>query len=144
MRSDHIQRPFTRKPVQVLRTSADGIHAGSPQFSNQAIAAYQRTQREHAGGSRSGGGNPPPRQELFRLLNMGPDGTASIISMRQDLRGMLADHPNSDPSPGDVVHLLQSWFNRGFCDRAPSAGRHRADSEKHIAYESVARNPGMG
>src|SRR5689334_3859419 len=34
-----------------------------------------------------------PRQELFRLLNMGPDGTASIISMRQDLRTMLLDRP---------------------------------------------------
>src|SRR5262245_42476531 len=27
-----------------------------------------------------------PRQDLFNLLNMGPDATAAIVSMRQDLR----------------------------------------------------------
>jgi malonyl-CoA decarboxylase len=56
----------------------------------------------------------PPRQDLFRLLNMGPDGTASIIAMRQDLRAMLKQHPHLKPVDNDIVHLLQSWFNRGF------------------------------
>src|SRR5260370_33826037 len=51
---------------------------------NQAIAAYQHepnadTVRALEAAAES------PRQELFRLLNMGPDGTASIGTERQGL-----------------------------------------------------------
>jgi malonyl-CoA decarboxylase len=104
---------------------------------NQAIAAYQREPNadtiralEFAAES--------PRQELFRMLNMGPDGTPSIVSMRQDLRGMLADHPHLKAVDGDILHLLQSWFNRGFLHLERISWKTPAFIlEKLITYESV-------
>src|SRR5205085_5600688 len=79
-----------------------------------------------------------PRQDLFRLFNMGPDGTASIVSMRQDLRGMLAEHPHLRTVDRDVLHLLQSWFNRGFLQLERISWKTPAFIlEKLIHYESV-------
>src|SRR5215472_8748502 len=79
----------------------------------EAIAAYQQKSNANTVvGLHSAAESP--RQELFRLLNMGPDGTASIVSMREDLRGLLAGRPHLTPVDGDLMHLLQSWFNRGF------------------------------
>jgi malonyl-CoA decarboxylase len=104
---------------------------------NEAIAAYERepnadTIRALAVAAES------PRQELFRMLNMGPDGTPSIVSMRQDLRGLLTAHPHLKPVDGDVLHLLQSWFNRGFLQLERISWKTPAFIlEKLITYESV-------
>src|SRR5262245_7456972 len=79
-----------------------------------------------------------PRQELFRLLNMGPDGTASIIALRQDLREVLPDRPNLKPVDSDLLHLFQSWFNRGFLRLERIDWTTPAIIlEKLIQYESV-------
>jgi malonyl-CoA decarboxylase len=79
-----------------------------------------------------------PRQELFRLLNMGPDGTQSIIAMRQDLRHLLVEHPHLKPVDRDVLHLLQSWFNRGFLNlKRISWNTPAIILEKLIEYEAV-------
>jgi malonyl-CoA decarboxylase len=111
--------------------------APEPERLNRAIADYQREPNAdtlHALQTAS----ESPRQELFRLLNMGPDGTASIISMREDLRGMLADHPDLKAVDRDVLHLLQSWFNRGFLRlRRISWKTPAIVLEKLIEYESV-------
>ena len=56
----------------------------------------------------------PPRQELFRRINMAPNGTATIVSMREDLLTLLVDDPSLKAVDVDLVHLLTSWFNRGF------------------------------
>jgi malonyl-CoA decarboxylase len=104
---------------------------------NQAIAAYQvdpnaNTLADLAAAAES------PRQELFRLLNMGPDGTASIVSIRQELRERLAQHPHLRPVDADLVHLLQSWFNRGFLRIERISWKTPAlILEKLIQYESV-------
>lgn len=104
---------------------------------NQAIAAYQRepnadTVRAVELAAES------PRQELFRMLNIGPDGTPSIVSMRQDLRGLLPDHPHLNAVDGDILHLLQSWFNRGFLRLERISWKTPAFIlEKLITYESV-------
>jgi malonyl-CoA decarboxylase len=72
------------------------------------------------------------------MLNMGPDGTASIVSMRQDLRSMLEDYPHLKPVDADVVHLLQSWFSRGFLRIERISWKTPAlILEKLIQYESV-------
>lgn len=101
----------------------------------------------------------PPRQELLRLLNTAPDGTGGLLAMREALlaelsrrrgRGPAAAEeaegqgPGAPASPGlevvdgDFVHLLRSWFNRGFLEL------HRIDwrtpalvLEKIIEYEAV-------
>ena len=36
----------------------------------------------------------PPRQELFRRLNMAPDGTGALVRMRRDLLHELPEHPS--------------------------------------------------
>ena len=104
---------------------------------NQAIAAYQREPNPDTLAALQAAAESP-RQELFRLMNMGPDGTASIVSMRRDLLGMLADHPHLRPVDGDVVHLLRSWFNRGFLRIERISWKTPAFIlEKLIEYESV-------
>src|SRR6266850_1471882 len=104
---------------------------------DQAIAAYQRQPDANTIASLQAAAESP-RQELFRLLNMGPDGTSSIVSMRQDLRGMLTDYPHLSPVDADVVHLLRSWFNRGFLRIERISWKTPAlILEKLIEYESV-------
>ena len=56
----------------------------------------------------------PPRQELFRRINMAPNGTAAVVAMREDLLTLLPDDPSLKAVDVDLVHLLTSWFNRGF------------------------------
>ncbi|MCP5300537.1 MAG: malonyl-CoA decarboxylase family protein [Chromatiaceae bacterium] len=56
----------------------------------------------------------PPRQELFRRLNMAPQGTANLVDMRARLLAHLKDHPRLSAVDADFRHLLASWFNRGF------------------------------
>src|SRR3954463_15519195 len=56
----------------------------------------------------------PRRQELIRRLNRAPGGTAELVAMRTDLLDMLKGHPELAALDRDVVHLLGSWFNRGF------------------------------
>src|SRR5438876_9418271 len=69
---------------------------------------------------------------------MGPEGTASIVSMRADLRNFLAEHPELAPVNGDMIHLLQSWFNPGFLRIERISWKTPAFIlEKLITYESV-------
>ena len=80
----------------------------------------------------------PRRQELLRLMNTAPDGTRDILAMRVALLDALARRPELKLVDDDFVHMLRSWFNRGFLDL------HRIDwrtpalvLEKIIAYEAV-------
>jgi len=56
----------------------------------------------------------PPRQELFRRLNMAPGGTRMLVNMRRDLLAETREHPQWTAIESDLAHLLASWFNRGF------------------------------
>ena len=56
----------------------------------------------------------PPRQELFRRINMAPNGTRMLVSLRDDLLRRVAASPELKPVDDDLSHLLLSWFNRGF------------------------------
>jgi malonyl-CoA decarboxylase len=56
----------------------------------------------------------PPRQELFRRINLAPGGTGFLIEMRKDLLQMLPSRPELKSIDADMRHLLASWFNRGF------------------------------
>jgi malonyl-CoA decarboxylase len=104
---------------------------------NEAIAAYQQDANPNSVVALQSAAESP-RQEVFRLLNMGPDGTASIVSMREDLRAFLFDHPYLAPVDADMKHLLQSWFNRGFLRVERISWKTPAIVlEKLIAYETV-------
>jgi len=56
----------------------------------------------------------PRRQELLRRLNMVPGGTKAIIKLRERLLSLLAKDSAFLPVDADFLHLLSSWFNRGF------------------------------
>ena len=80
----------------------------------------------------------PPRQELFRRLNLTPGGTAALVAMRAD----LLKHGRQDPAlasvDDDLVHLLYSWFNRGFLVLRPITWSTPADIlDRIIRYEAV-------
>src|SRR6202007_384375 len=54
------------------------------------------------------------RQELVRRLNRAPGGTSELVAMRADLLHLMNGHKDLAALDRDVVHLLSSWFNRGF------------------------------
>ena len=56
----------------------------------------------------------PRRQELIRRLNRAPGGTPELVAMRTDLLDLLKANPELAALDRDIVHLLSSWFNRGF------------------------------
>lgn len=56
----------------------------------------------------------PRRQELIRRLNRAPGGTGELVAMRADLLSLLNGHNDLAALDRDIVHLLGSWFNRGF------------------------------
>jgi len=56
----------------------------------------------------------PPRQELFRRLNMAPGSTRMLVNMRRDVLDETRAHPQWTAIAADLEHLLASWFNRGF------------------------------
>jgi malonyl-CoA decarboxylase len=56
----------------------------------------------------------PRRQELFRRLNRAPGATGELVRMRADLLGLVKGNGDLDALDRDIVHLLSSWFNRGF------------------------------
>lgn len=56
----------------------------------------------------------PPRQELFRRLNLAPGGTQALVLMRKGILAHLRDEPSLQVVDSDMAHLFGSWFNRGF------------------------------
>jgi len=56
----------------------------------------------------------PPRQELFRRLNMAANGTRVLLELRRRLLAELPQNPQWEPIEADLAHLFRSWFNRGF------------------------------
>ncbi|MDN3518640.1 malonyl-CoA decarboxylase [Aquisalimonas lutea] len=80
----------------------------------------------------------PGRQELFRRLNLASGGTYDLVRMRQDLLGMLRDHPEFPAVDADFEHLFSSWFSRGFLVlRRIDWHTPAAILEKIIDYEAV-------
>ncbi len=56
----------------------------------------------------------PRRQELIRRLNFAPGGTHELVRMREDILRALPAHEELQAVDSDFMHLLSSWFNRGF------------------------------
>jgi malonyl-CoA decarboxylase len=79
----------------------------------------------------------PPRQELFRRLNLAPGGTAALVAMREDLI-KHGKEPDLRKVDDDFAHLFGSWFNRGFLLLRPIDWSTPADIlERIIRYEAV-------
>jgi len=80
----------------------------------------------------------PRRQELIRRLNRTPGGTGELVAMRGDLLTAMKSHKDLAALDRDVVHLLASWFNRGFLVLRRIDWSTPANIlEKIIRYEAV-------
>jgi malonyl-CoA decarboxylase len=80
----------------------------------------------------------PRRQELLRRLNRAPGGTQTLVRMRADLLALIRDHGDLAAVDRDFMHLLASWFNRGFLVlRRIDWSMPAIVLEKIIRYEAV-------
>jgi malonyl-CoA decarboxylase len=87
----------------------------------------------------------PPRQELFRRLNLAPEGTRTLVDMRRHLLQHSGVHPQWLAIESDLMHLLRSWFNRGFLQlRRIDWTTPAIILEKLIEYEAVHQIHGWG
>lgn len=104
---------------------------------NVAIQAYQKSPNPMLA-QRVGVCAEAFRQRLVRGINMAPGGTRAVINMREDLLARLRDHPALRPVDADFMHLLSSWFNRGFLKLRRIDWNTPANIlEKLITYEAV-------
>jgi malonyl-CoA decarboxylase len=80
----------------------------------------------------------PPRQELFRRLNLAPNGTRILVEMRSQVLREMDRNSRLKPISADLAHLFTSWFNRGFLVLRRIDWRTSAVIlEKLIHYEAV-------
>ncbi len=80
----------------------------------------------------------PPRQELLRRLNRAPDGTQTIVRMRERLLEHARTKSGLWAVDADMQHLLGSWFNPGFLELHEITWSSPAQLlEKIIHHESV-------
>ncbi len=108
-----------------------------PALVNEAIATYQ-DEPGRANLYLLHRASEPPRQELFRRMNMAPGGTRAVVLLRAQLLELLAENPELREVDLDLCHLMSSWFNRGFLQLQRIDWRTPANLlEKLIAYEAV-------
>lgn len=80
----------------------------------------------------------PPRQELFRRLNLARDGTRVLVAMRSHVLEEAGHAPELKAIAADLAHLFASWFNRGFLVLRRIDWRTSAVIlEKLIQYQAV-------
>ena len=78
------------------------------------------------------------RRELFRRMNMAPNGTAIIVALREDLLGILKNNKELSALDNDLRHLFRAWFNPGFLKLTKITWNTKAAVlEKIIKYERV-------
>ncbi|HMM91109.1 malonyl-CoA decarboxylase [Bradyrhizobium sp.] len=80
---------------------------------SQAIESW-RNQPNDSDASDLHFASEPRRQELIRRLNRAPGGTSDLVAMRTDLLALMKANKDLGAFDRDMVHLLSSWFNRGF------------------------------
>ncbi|MBT4089635.1 MAG: malonyl-CoA decarboxylase [Deltaproteobacteria bacterium] len=79
-----------------------------------------------------------PRLELLRLLNIAPGGTSALVEMREILLQEIKKNKVFGPLENDLIHLLTSWFNRGFLQfERIDWNTPAVILEKLIAHEAV-------
>ena len=128
-----LDRPGREGYFEFLRSEL----GADPDALDAAIERYRATPDPDAAAALAAAAEPR-RQELLRLMNTAPEGTRDILAMRAALLDARAGNPGLGPVDEDFVHILRSWFNRGFLEL------HRIDwrtpalvLEKIIEYEAV-------
>ena len=78
------------------------------------------------------------RRELFRRMNMSPNGISTIVSLREDLLKILNDNKELQSLDEDLRELFKSWFNPGFLKLEKITWDTKAAVlEKIMKYERV-------
>jgi len=78
------------------------------------------------------------RRELFRRMNIAPNGTSIIVKLREDLLKFLKDNKELTQLDDDIRHLFKAWFNPGFLKLEKITWETKAlILEKIIKYERV-------
>ncbi len=78
------------------------------------------------------------RRELFKRMNMAPNGISTIVSLREDLLKVLSEYKDLKPLDDDLRELFKSWFNPGFLKLAKITWDTKAAVlEKIMKYERV-------
>ena len=104
---------------------------------NEAIENYTKSQNEKTL-SNLFMVSEGKRRELFRRMNMAPNGTAIIVSLREDLLKILKNNKELLALDDDLRHLFRAWFNPGFLKLAKITWDTKAAIlEKIIKYERV-------
>ena len=104
---------------------------------NEAINIYKDSQNEKTLFNlfRASEGK---RRELFRRINMAPNGTSSIVFLREDLLKVLKDNKDLKSLDNDLRHLFREWFNPGFLKLEKITWDTKAAVlEKIVQYERV-------
>ena len=104
---------------------------------NEAIDIYKNSQNEKtlAGVFKASEGG---RRELFRRMNMAPNGTSIIVDLREDLLKVLKENKELRGLDNDLRHLFRAWFNPGFLKLEKITWNTKAAVlEKIIKYERV-------
>ncbi|NVO15317.1 MAG: malonyl-CoA decarboxylase [Rhodoplanes sp.] len=102
-----------------------------------AISDWSRTPTERTSAALYSAAEPR-RQELFRRLNLAPGATATLVQMRGQLLEAIRQDGDLAALDADFMHLLSSWFNRGFLDLRRITWSTPANIlEKIIHYEAV-------
>ncbi len=79
-----------------------------------------------------------PRLDLLRLLNIAPGGTSAIVHIREFLLKEIKKNKIFWPLDNDLIHVLTSWFNRGFLQfERIDWNTPAVILEKLIAHEAV-------
>jgi malonyl-CoA decarboxylase len=108
-----------------------------PDRLQSALATWQASPGERTAGDLHFA-SEPRRQELFRRLNRAPGATHALVTMRADLLDLKKGHTDLALLDRDLVHLLSSWFNRGFLVlRRIDWSAPAIILEKVIRYEAV-------
>ena len=78
------------------------------------------------------------RRELFRRMNIAPNGTGIIVKMREDLLRVIVKNKELIYLDNDLIHLFKAWFNPGFLTLEKITWETKAlILEKIIKYERV-------
>ena len=78
------------------------------------------------------------RRELFRRMNIAPNGTGIIVKMREDLLRFINKNKELIYLDNDLIHLFKAWFNPGFLKLEKITWETKAlILEKIIKYERV-------
>ena len=109
----------------------------NPELLKNLATKYQKTQSSEIFIKLSQA-SEPRRKELFRRLNHAPGATAELVKMRKHLLALLKENPSFARTDFDFIHLLRSWFNRGFLVLRQITWETPASIlEKLVEYEAV-------